>query len=112
MIRFTFGWLTLNTAKKPNPAADHDDDFLHVLFRNFRTQNIMNFKQKPLKAKILKFPRRGVVGLHVEPNSSYSVMNKAPTDQGCAALTAQSRTRNFWAKRAYNGNCQQIKTWG
>lgn len=39
-------------------------------------------RTRPLKATVpaIKFPQRGVVSLHAEPNSSYSVMSEAPTD--------------------------------
>lgn len=65
----------------------------------------------PLKATVLPttFPQRVVASLHMEPNSSYSVMSEAPTDHCCAAVAA-GHAGNFWATRTHNSNCQQIKT--
>ncbi len=74
---------------------------------------IIRTRTRPLDATVLPttFPQRGVAGLHMEPNSSYSVMSEAPTDHCCTAVAA-GHAGNFGATRTHNSNCQQIKTRG
>lgn len=79
---------------------------------NLLNQTIKQLRTWTLKATIptRKFPQRGVVGLHMEPNRSYCVMSEAPTDHCCTAVEAH--THNFWSMQTHNSNCQQIKTGG
>lgn len=109
------------TAKnhKPNYAANDSCEDELVLFyiplwnisENIFKTPVIQMRTRPLEARVLTatFPQRGVVGLHMEPNGSYSVMSEVPTDHCCAAV-AVGHTGNFWATRTQNSNCQQIKT--
>lgn len=91
------------------------------LYRLFSLYNLnmtpLDFAHKPpnwlLKATSLAttFSQCGVVWLHMESNSSYSLMNEAPTDH-CHSVVAAGHAGNFWAMWTHNSNCQRIKTLG
>lgn len=110
-------WLPDPNLRITNSAANFDsneDDLGFLLHLSCsETNNHPTMRTRPLKTTVLTttFPQRGVVGLHTQPNSSYSVMSGAPTDHCCAAVAA-SHSGNFWATRTHNSNCQQMKTRG
>lgn len=88
------------------------------LYRLFSLYNLnmtpLYFAHKPpnwlLKATSLAttFSQCGVVWLHMESNSSYSLVNEAR----CRSVVAAGHAGNFWAMRTHNSNCQRIKKLG